>query len=81
MQLPCSKAMWEAETTSAWETAQQRVQRSKQLADPLLCGHLQLMNSLDASTASKDIAADLSLWSKDLDSLGAIVLLTMTSVV
>jgi hypothetical protein len=77
IQLPCSKSMWEAETSSAWEEEHKKYLCIRKRSEVLTCGLLRLNNESDLHEVESDTVQDLSAWSKDLDTLGDLVFIGM----
>lgn len=74
--LPCSKAMWEAETKTAWELEYKNYLSNRKGSEMLKCGDLrQQLNDLDMNSSASNIVEDLSTWSREVDSFGAMLLL------
>jgi hypothetical protein len=74
--LPCSKGMWEAETKRAWELEYKNYLSKRKGSEMLNCGDLrQQLNDQDMNSSASNIAEDLSTWSREVDSFGAMLLL------
>jgi hypothetical protein len=73
--LPCSKSMWEAETSSAWESEYQKYLCARKSSEMLRCGHLFQMKESDPNAIGSETEEDLATWSKEIDDLGALLLM------
>ena len=76
IQLPCTKAVWQASTQSAWE-AEYEASRSSQA-----CGFATLGDLIDAQRSfhMPSVARKLDIWNAGVDNLGALLNLAGTIV-
>jgi hypothetical protein len=75
--LPCSKAMWEVESRSAWEYEYKNYLSNMKGGRLLQCGDLRQLSKIGVSSLGSDIVDNLSAWSKAIDNFGAMVLVAV----
>ncbi len=71
--LPCSRAMWEAMSKSAWEDEYKNYLSNLKGGRMMQCGDLRQLSKIEVSCLGSDIVDGLSAWSKTIDSFGAMV--------
>jgi hypothetical protein len=64
--LPCSRAMWEAESRSAWEDEYKKYLSNMKGGRMFQCGDLRQMRLIEVSSLGGDVVDGLSAWSKGL---------------
>ncbi|KAH7319331.1 Alpha/Beta hydrolase protein [Rhexocercosporidium sp. MPI-PUGE-AT-0058] len=74
LSVPCSKEMWEAETSRSWEVEYKRYLSSRQGTEMPRFGDLRKLSQLDAKDLDSGLVADLSNWANDVDSFGSMIL-------
>jgi hypothetical protein len=74
MYLPCSKALWEAETEGAWEQEYKKYLSTRNCGGLLTIGDLRRSNNVSVDEVDKDLIDDLSRWVEEVDSLGSLLL-------
>jgi hypothetical protein len=75
--LPCSKAMWEAESKSEWEDQYKNYLSNMKGGRTLQCGDLRHLNKIEVGSLGSDRVDGLSAWSKGVDNFGAMLLLAV----
>jgi hypothetical protein len=75
--LPCSKAMWEAESKSEWEDQYKTYLSNMKGGRTLQFGDLRHLNKVEVSSLGVDRVDGLSAWSKGVDNFGAMLLLVV----
>ena len=73
-QAPCSKAMWEAETSATWKVEYKRYLSSRKGTKIVRFGDLRVLSQLDARDLEKGLVADFSNWADGVDSFGSMIL-------
>jgi len=77
--LPCSKALWEAETEVAWEKEYKQYLSARSCGGLLTIGDLRRSKDLNIDEMNKDVRNDLSRWAEETDSLGALMFTGISS--
>ncbi|PVH83418.1 hypothetical protein DL98DRAFT_513301, partial [Cadophora sp. DSE1049] len=72
--LICSKDMWEAETSAAWDFEYTRYLSSRKGTEMLRFGDLRKSSHLDVKDLDKNMVLDLSNWATNVDSFGSMIL-------
>jgi hypothetical protein len=72
--LPCSKSLWEAETSSIWEDRYKAHLSARRRNVALKIGDLRQSLKATLEDKSSDMVEDLSSWSAEVDGFGAVIL-------